>query len=62
MVKHPLMVLWVVGLIPHSGSTELVHVPASAPRLVYQMLCYQSGPLPCVQCHITKHNLSSVIK
>ena len=34
MVEHPLMVRWVIGLIPHGGPIELFLVPASAPKLV----------------------------
>ena len=34
MVERPLMVHWVVGLIPHGGPIELFLALASAPRLV----------------------------
>ena len=36
VIERPLLVVWIVGSISHGGPTELVLVPASAPRLVQQ--------------------------
>ena len=38
VVEHQLLALWVIGLIPHGGLTDLILVPASAAPLVYQSL------------------------
>ena len=43
VVDRPLKVRWRIVSILHGGPFELIHVPASAPRLVYLLSCLWHG-------------------